>query len=88
MAKRGNLAKRTSVQVLDYVSSKSYTNLTLAQYIENTKEAGNYQLRKRLVCRLTLPCLMSTAKVPLSFLRIAILVKLKKPPCGGLFLIS
>jgi hypothetical protein len=46
MAKRGNLAKRTSVQVLDYVSSK------------------------------------------LSFLRIAILVKLKKPPCGGLFLIS
>jgi hypothetical protein len=45
MAKRGNPAKRTSVQVLDYVSSKSYTNLTLAQYIENTKEAGNYQLR-------------------------------------------
>ncbi|CAC9468972.1 hypothetical protein [uncultured Gammaproteobacteria bacterium] len=48
MAKRGNLAKRTSVQVLDYVSSKSYTNLTLAQYIENTKEAGNYQLRSHI----------------------------------------
>jgi hypothetical protein len=48
MAKRGNPAKRTSVQVLDYVSSKSYTNLTLAQYIENTKEAGNYQLRSHI----------------------------------------
>lgn len=53
-------------QVLDYVSSKSYTGLTLAQYIESIKEGGNYQLRSHNMFKKIQD--FSTIKTPLAII--------------------
>jgi hypothetical protein len=70
--------------ILKQVASDNTKNLTVATQIDY------YAIVMRNIAKAISEKngLMSTAKVPLSFLRIAILVKFKKPPCGGLFLIS